>query len=134
VSGHRGEDETEPKTATATVYSFFHRELAPMAKDVVELLRSCNAWVDPNLLTLAPDGDGAPEGAAKRKRRKRGKTPGADTGQGTAPAPKKTKTAEVEEGASDVEDDEFPNLAPNRIVLKRASHVPFSDSDDDDTS
>ena len=38
-----------------------------MAKDMIDLLRSCNAWVDPNLLALCPES--ANQGS-KRKRRK----------------------------------------------------------------
>lgn len=38
----------------ATVYSFFHRELAPMAKSVLMLLKQSSAttWIDPNLIQL----------------------------------------------------------------------------------
>ena len=74
VSGRVGDVKTE-KTAIATVYSFFHRELAPMANDMVDLLRSCNAWVDPNLIALVPVPGGIKKGDGefKRKRRKRDK-------------------------------------------------------------
>jgi len=154
VSGGKGKDSKPNQTAAATVYSFFHRELAPMAKDMVDLLRSCNAWVDPNLLALAPEaGDG---GESKRKRRKRKKENTSDNGVGgndgnTAKKPKRESVSKTTQKGSAVdgnksfkkppkenneiniseEEDDFPDLAPNRIVLKRASHVSYSDSDDD---
>ena len=116
--------------------------MAPMANDVVELLRSCKAWVDPNLVALVPGGIKQNDGESKRKRRKRGdgskseneKTETVD--MNTSPL-KKKKSDDVDDkqGMEDSEDefpDEFPDLAPNRIVLKRASHVAVdSDSDDD---
>lgn len=145
VSGGRSGEEQAEKTSNATVYSFFHRELAPMAKDMVELLHSCNAWVDPNLVALVPGGmDG--EGESKRKGRKRNRekssgTETADNGAVNAKkkndcAKKKAAKLEQAENMDDNDDieDEFPHLAPNRIVLKRASHVPDSDSDDDISS
>jgi len=157
VSGSKGKDSKPKQTAAATVYSFFHRELAPMAKDMVDLLRSCNAWVDPNLLALAPEaGDG---GESKRKRRKRKKENNSDNGVGgndgntaIAKKPKRESVSKTKQKGSTVdsnnlpsnktpqdnnevnfseEEDDFPDLAPNRIVLKRASHVSYSDSDDD---
>jgi len=68
---HTKKNETITSTNNATVYSFFHKELAPiMAKDMVELLRLCNAWVDPNLVALVvvPDG-GDGDAELNRKRR-----------------------------------------------------------------
>lgn len=163
VSGRVGDDKTE-KTSIATVYSFFNRELAPMANDMVDLLRSCNAWVDPNLIALVPGGIKKGDGESKRKRRKRDKTKsdGPDaidnstTPNATAKNANAKKTsntpnakkmikppnAKKRKSSSDVEnigvkedvEDDFPDLAPNRIVLKRASHVSYSDSEEDDAS
>mmetsp|Transcript_2680 Transcript_2680/g.6382 ORF Transcript_2680/g.6382 Transcript_2680/m.6382 type:complete len:107 (-) Transcript_2680:1045-1365(-) len=106
-----------------------------MASDVIDLLRSCNAWVDPNLIALVPGGTKKADGESKRKRRKRDKSkdePAAATVKKKAPKPKKQKTSNaiVDEMGSDMDDD-FPDLAPNRIVLKRASHVALSGSDSD---
>jgi ATP-dependent RNA helicase DDX5/DBP2 len=50
--GRAGRTQKNGKHASGTVYSFFTRDLAPMAKDVVELLRASNSWLDPNLLEL----------------------------------------------------------------------------------
>jgi len=46
-----------------------------MANDVVDLLRSCNAWVDPNLTALIPGGikHGDQDGESNRNRLKRDK-------------------------------------------------------------
>ncbi|KAI2493240.1 hypothetical protein MHU86_21314 [Fragilaria crotonensis] len=49
--GRAGRSGNKP----ATVYSFFTRELQPMAKDAVTLLTETNAWIDPNLSELAAE-------------------------------------------------------------------------------
>jgi len=41
----------------ACIYSFFTRDFAPMAKDMLQLLRATNAWIDPNLIELANESD-----------------------------------------------------------------------------
>ena len=90
------EDETEKTTihdtaAAAddpTIYSFFVREMAPMAKDVFKLLRSCGAWIDPNLMALVGEscGDTADleynNGKRKQRRRGGGGAKGRDSGDG----------------------------------------------------
>jgi len=148
VSGHVGDNKKED-TSNATVYSFFHRELAQMANDVVDLLRSCKAWVDPNLIALVPGGAKQGDGESKRKKRKSNKIKDGEPDAvekstsnpkktKTSTNPKKTKNSIVDDNmgldSDDEIPDEFPDLAPNRIVLKRASHVPLSDSDSDETS
>ena len=50
--GRAGRTQKNGKQASGTVYSFFTRDLAPMAKDVVELLRSTDSWLDPKLIAL----------------------------------------------------------------------------------
>jgi ATP-dependent RNA helicase DDX5/DBP2 len=50
--GRAGRNQKNGKQASGTVYSFFTRDLAPMAKDVVELLRATDSWLDPNLIQL----------------------------------------------------------------------------------
>ena len=40
---------------TGTAYSFFTRNLAPMASDLIKLLKSCSQEVEPNLLSLHSD-------------------------------------------------------------------------------
>jgi ATP-dependent RNA helicase DDX5/DBP2 len=38
-----------------TVYSFFTREFSAMAGSVVDLLKACHAWIDPNLFALTDE-------------------------------------------------------------------------------
>ena len=136
------------------MYSFFNRELAPLANDMVDLLRSCNAWVDPNLVALVPGGAKDGTGESKRKRRKRHKSDAKSDGpektaggKGTDKSDTGTEKREnnkpdtsIEDSGGRMEDseddfpDDFPDLAPNRIVLKRAKHVADSDSEDDSSS
>ena len=114
-----------------------------MARDVFELLRSCNAWIDPNLVALVGDnknggggGSGDTEeleynnGKKKRKRRSvdgRKGSVGGEAGEGVG-------TDEVGQ-EEEYDDGEFASIGTNRIVLQRASHVSDaseSDADDDD--
>ena len=109
------------KTPKAVVYSFFHRELAPMAKDVIRLLKNCNAFVDPNLILLVPEKDRlVDETQQKRKRRRRNEK---QTNEKIEP--------ETDEPGFDSDEKEFASLKPNRIILQRASHVSEAESDSD---
>jgi ATP-dependent RNA helicase DDX5/DBP2 len=98
------------------VYSFFTREFAAMADSLIELLRSCKAAVDPNLLALSSSNK--PDAAKSVKRRKR-----------KADATSKAENRSVEEDDESDKDD-FQYLG--KSVLKRASHV--SDAEDDSES
>jgi len=106
-----------------------------MAKDLIDLLRSCNAWVDPNLIALVPGG-AVEGGESKRKRRKHNKNGEEGTAVDTiAHINNKKKKTDSSMNSIDMEsEDEFPALSQNRIVLKRASHVSQDDSDDEDSS
>ena len=99
------------------VYSFFTREFTAMADSVIELLRSCKATVDPNLLALSSSNK--PDAAKSTKRRKR-----------KANAMSETENKAVEEDDEEDDKDDFPFLG--KSVLKRASHV--SDAEDDSES
>jgi len=116
------------KQLNAVVYSFFNRELAPMAKDVIDLLKSSNSWIDQNLISLVPGGvDGC-----ESKRKKRRKDKNEDIQEPSINEDAKVEDAKVDEiqvGNGD-SDDEFAFLVQNRIVLERASHVK-DDSDSD---
>mmetsp|Transcript_8881 Transcript_8881/g.20051 ORF Transcript_8881/g.20051 Transcript_8881/m.20051 type:complete len:681 (-) Transcript_8881:30-2072(-) len=120
----------------ATVYSYFPREMKAMAGDLIALLKSTGAWVDPNLQELV--GGETQEGKKRRKRRKK-----ADATMSKmvnlAPEPaasaSKNKSSMAtsggdEERLSDDDDGQFSELSANRIVFKRAAHVPISDPED----
>lgn len=92
-----------------------------MASSVLELLKACNAWVDPNLLALidekkSPDKMSANGDSKKRKRKQNVEDGVGGTGHG-----------------DESDNDQFAFLG--RSVLKRASHVSDAeDSEDDDSS
>lgn len=108
---------SEEMSMKSTVYSFFHRELAPLARDMVDLLRSNGEWIDPNLIQLIPKDSNSEyhedKHESRRKRRKRNK--------------------ETIENATShqFEDDEFANLGHDKIMLQRASHVAIDSSDEE---
>lgn len=147
--GDGGDDDDNVQSSsmqTSTVYSFFHRELAPMAKDVIELLCKSNSWVDPNLLALVPDSERSMEQVGqqhKRKRRKRGMVEASTTANDKVHAHHHVDDHDHDhenghdhddedaQDDDDEEDDEFASLGQNRIIFQRASHVQ-DDSDDDD--
>ena len=41
--------------SSGLVFSFFTRKLAPLAPDLIQLLREAGQWVDPNLAALTAD-------------------------------------------------------------------------------
>jgi ATP-dependent RNA helicase DDX5/DBP2 len=108
---------------TAVVYSFFTRNLAPLANDVVALLEAANQHVDPNLRALM---------ACKKEAR------GVPADEDNFLGVHRQKQQHSDQGGTidnveDTEsDDDFKYLAPNRIVLKRASHV--SDASENELS
>lgn len=96
------------------VYSFFTREFAAMADALIQLLMSCNADVDPNLLALSSSNKLDNQKSAKNRKRK------------SVAMSEKDKRAED----NDDSEDEFPFLGKSN-VLKRASHV--SDAEDSES-
>lgn len=96
-----------------TVYSFFTRNLKQLAADMITLLESTNAWVDPNLRALAVV-----------KKTEKGASNEKNTTSSCSKNDEESKMIEAnrkfENGG---QDEEFMELSPNRIVLKRASHV-----------
>jgi ATP-dependent RNA helicase DDX5/DBP2 len=105
----------------AKVYGFFTRNLQPMAADLVKLLEANHAKVDPNLLELVGQQPNDNKGNKKRGKSKR------DNVEAVKAVKEAGPKDEVEDEPSD--GDEFKDLSPKRIVLKRASHV--SDASDD---
>jgi hypothetical protein len=88
-----------------------------MAVSVVDLLKSCKAWIDPNLIALIEENK---DGKKKRKRRDES-TENAGAGE------------IVGDDDSDSDNNQFSFLG--KIVLKRALHVSDAgDSDDDETT
>lgn len=102
------------------VYSFFTREFAAMADSVIELLWSCKATVDPNLLALSSNNK--PDAAKSTKRRKR---------KAKVMPEREDKAVDDDDDDDEASDkDDFRFLG--RSVLKRAEHV--SDAEDDSES
>lgn len=110
-------------SASATVYSFFTRNLKPLAADMIQLLEHTNAWVDPNLRELVNGNNGNKNNKAKNK------SPSKPSEAKKVP-PSAKNIPSIVEGNDD--DDNFPELVANRIVLKRASHVSDASSSEDE--
>lgn len=99
-----------------TVYSFFTREYSAMAVSVVDVLKSCKAWIDPNLIALIVENK---EGKKKRKRKRGDESTGA--------------RGKESDDDSDSDNHQFSFLG--KSVLKRALNVSDAeDSDDDETT
>ena len=112
-----------------TVYSFFPREFLAMADSVIELLKACNAWVDPNLLALS--NENKPTGKkssseVQRKKRKREHNKNTNSNGGK----ERRKATKGSEDTVELDDDDIDQFSfLGKSVLKRASHV--SDAEDD---
>lgn len=109
--------------------------MAPMASDVVELLKNSNAWVDPNLIALIPGKVKHNCGESKRKKRKRdgnnSESPELSVDTKISDSKKENELKTI----ADSEDDEFADqLNPNRIMFKRASHVTLDSDTEEDGS
>ncbi|KAL7542151.1 hypothetical protein ACHAWF_007100 [Thalassiosira exigua] len=121
--GRAGRKEALSGRASAyppTVYSFFNRELGAMADSVVDLLNSCKAWVDPNLLALTKKTDSQSRSTNKSQRKRK-------RSNNNSPKDSYHKASD-QDGESDV--DQFSFLGQS--VLKRASHVSDAEDSDDD--
>lgn len=119
--GRAGRKQTRnEEVSPPTVFSFFTREFSAMASSVIELLKACNAWVDPNLLALAEEGKPTGKKSTHNDSKKRKRKP---------------NTAD-DVGGKDNDDgsdnDQFAFLG--RSVLKRASHVSDAEDSEDDIS
>lgn len=127
--GRSGRDKEE-----AFVYSFFIREMYAMANDLVSLLHSTGAWVDPNLRELVKDDDGNTDGkfSAKKKRRRRQRKKVIEADPGLSEEKDKGERNTEADSDDDWDDGQFANLDSNQIALKRATHV--SDAEDSDSN
>jgi superfamily II DNA/RNA helicase len=114
------------------VYSFFTRNLAPLAADLIQLLEGSNAWVDPNLRELMqPRKPRSADGhdGSKHDKRKTQRVENADREH------KKEKDIGRDDSSdhdNENDEEEFAHLSGNRIVLKRAGHVSDASDDDED--
>jgi hypothetical protein len=113
--------KSEGASSPPTVYSFFTREFAPMADSVIEILKICNAQVDPNLLALSSEKSAETKSNKRRKKH--------DKSQDDTSVKRVNQGDQVVDEES--EDDQFSHLGSNKIVLKRALHV--SDAEDSDS-
>jgi superfamily II DNA/RNA helicase len=127
---------TNSEATRGTVYSFFTRNLAPLAPDLIALLEANNQWIDPNLVLLLPS---ANAGHAN-KSPARSKEPSAKKGSESSDAIKEDIMDNDNNICDEVDDDDddntlFKDLSAQRIVLKRALNVSdASSSSDDDNS
>lgn len=120
-AGRAGRDK-EP----AHAYGYFTREMRQMAPDLLDLLKATGSWIDPNLLALVPDAVADGNGDKKKKRRRKNTKNNSKPKESSAAADvvgKRPNNANEDEDDGDG-DDEFAHLSANRIVLKRAAHVP----------
>jgi len=100
-----------------------------MAKDVLALLKSSNAWIDPNLVELV----GTDGHAKKKQRRHRDDNPNAHAkGKASGNAMEANQEEVADEDGDDWDDGQFANLSANRIVLQRAGHVSDASESDSD--
>ena len=123
-AGRAGRDK-EP----ARVFSYLTRSLRAMAPDLLELLKATDSWIDPNLLALVPGSVADGNGDKKKKRRRKKTKNKSKANELVAGAVVGKRSNDTNEDDGDG-DDEFAHLSANRIVLKRAAHVP----DDSDSS
>jgi superfamily II DNA/RNA helicase len=110
-----------------TIYSFFTRNLKLLAADMIGLLESTNAWVDPNLRGLVSHGDKPSNPKPKSKSEAKQKIPSPKGDMGA-----KVAAMENDNGEDEENEEVYPELAANRIVLKRASHVSDASSSEDE--
>lgn len=128
----RSSGTEKKKKSSACVYSFFSREFAPMAPDMLSLLQSSKSeYIDPNLVNLAR------EVLAKREKQI------VNREKEKVAAPKKSKKNELaddqilndsDEGNDDI-DGQFKLFAvKGSIKLKRAAHMSDASSDEESDS
>jgi superfamily II DNA/RNA helicase len=119
------------------VYAFFTRNLQRMAEDLVRLLETHAAWVDPNLRALVQSSTSAIPGKESSEEENPCHASDSNTTKRRSSRNNSTKQAmkdmdgTIDSDAAALSEDEFAFLSANRIVLKRASHVSDASSDDD---
>jgi superfamily II DNA/RNA helicase len=115
--GRAGRGSSSETSSSATIYSFFTRNLAPLAPDMIALLEATNQWIDPNLRDLVSKSNNS-------------------TQRAVSAGAKQEDDPTMNDFGDDDEDDPFiQQLSANRIVLTRASQVSDASSSecDDET-
>jgi len=127
------------------IFSFFTRNLQPLATDLIQLLEVSQAWVDPNLRSLLVETKRGNSGNKLKSKGTKFTSSESPIGKSTKIKKRKEKNNvassiskkqkfknDDNEDDDDDDDDDFAELSAkaNRIVLKRACHV--SDASDDD--
>lgn len=122
------EETVTTSRETGKIYSFFTRNLAPMAEDLIALLESNQQWIDPNLRLLIRKSSSSSKHAQKKREI-------SDTGDARASNETVAKSShnETNQDNSEGDDDPFVALSANRIVLKRALHVSDASENEDDS-
>jgi len=127
LSQSKNDRKTESKMPRACIYSFFSREFAPMARDMLELLRQSNSeYIDPNLIQMAEEEKSRRKlDISKKKDRSEGKSYSAST-------PPKSDGFQPSDRNGDDLDGQFSFLSSRtKIQFKRAEHVSDASSDSD---
>lgn len=116
---------------TPTIYSFFTRNLAPLASDMIQLLEASQQFVDPNLRALVVvkkklvQASPPPMNAMAHITQNHGNTRDHDDND------------DADNDSYDDDDDNDPflqQLSPHRIVLTRASNISDASSDSDESA
>lgn len=89
-----------------------------MANDVVALLETSDAWIDPNLVELVSGTEARP-----KKKQRQEETRQSYTTEKELPNNSTSQNAAVDNSDDEWDDGQFANLNANRIVLQRAGHV-----------
>ena len=112
-----------------------------MADSVIELLKACNAWIDPNLLALSKERQQPAEGksgssSGRKKKRKSGEVTNSNKARNERKADGKVLQGGTEDNDDDDDDDDdekqFAFLG--KSVLKRADVSEAEDSADESSS
>ena len=103
-----------------------------MADSVIELLKACNAWVDPNLLALSKENNptSGKKSSSEVQQKKRKREHNNANSNGGKERRKAGKDSEDTVESDDDDIDQFSFLG--KSVLKRASHVSDAEDDSDD--
>jgi superfamily II DNA/RNA helicase len=129
ATGEFAASDSVSRSKEFAVYSFFTRNLQSMAGDLVRLLETHGAWVDPNLRALVQSTVSAIAG--KNSNGEDVTRHVSDSNTTTSKQVKKDMESTMDSDSSAISEDKFADLSANRIVLKRACYVSDASSSDD---